>query len=221
MLNLQPKSINSLIVYADTITGSVGDYFLINFRNGFSKQIFGVVPKIIRRNKRFVEFEIELVGVNGLDDPEDAQIYLFPEGNFTYEVFNTSVPVTNLTPGECLIWNTADVFWQLANSLWNRCEEPFAIKQVDAGQAFLYSELPCEREVEFVPYEGGNNFLDAIVYVTGVPLWQFPCVIKSGTVYVVQENTTTFCGTVTIEDDADLIIAEDKFLKILEEKYVC
>ena len=92
MLNLTPNSDNNLIIYADTVTSSVGNYFLILFTNSYSRETFAVVPRTVRRNTRFVELEVTLVGVNGQNLPLDGDIYLYPEGNWEYIVFNTNAP---------------------------------------------------------------------------------------------------------------------------------
>lgn len=213
MINLIPGQTNNFIIYADTVsTGtSVGDYFVVVFTNGFSKQTFAVNPTVIRRNYRFVELEVELVGVNQQDDPYNGKIYLYPEGNYTYTVFNTNQPT--LTPEvevlTCPVWNTEEDFWEFTQLVWSACEIEYNI--IDRGQGFLYNDTDlCEREIEFVPYEGGNNILDAVVYVTGIPLFQFPCTI--GTVpgqedYVVSVDTTTYCQTITIETGASLTVS--------------
>lgn len=212
MLNLTPLSQNNLIIYADTVsTEPYWDYFTIVFTNLYSKQTFAVCPTVVRRNGRFVELQVELVGVNGLDDAINGKIYLFPEGNFSYTVFRTNAPtLTFASPTNCYVWNTEDDFWNFSQIVWNVCQIDSEI--IDRGQAFLYSEVPCEREVEFVPYEGGNNILDAIVYVTNTPLYQFPCTIPTGVEYVVEENTTTYCLTIVIEDGASLTVADDAVL---------
>lgn len=207
MLNLTPNSPNNLIIYADTVSPGmgVGDYFTIVFTNSYSKQTFSVVADVVRRNTRFVELEVNLVGVDGLNDPINGDIYLYPEGNFSYMVFNTSGPT--ITPeGElsCSVWSTDDDFWNFAQTIWNLCLS--GVEQIDRGQAFLYSDVPCEREIEFVPYTGGNELLDAVVYVTNTPLYQFPCTIPSGTNYEVEQNTVTYCPVITIENGASLTV---------------
>lgn len=213
MLNLTPNSTNNLIIYADTVStgASVGNYFTIVFTNSYSKQTFSVLGNIVRRNTRFVELEINLVGVDGLDDPINGDIYLYPEGNFEYTVFNTSSPTIEVTgPLMCTKWNTDLDFWNFATTIWSACS--LNTKEIDQGQAFLYSEVPCEREVEFVPYTGGNEFLDAIVYVSNTPLYQFPCTIPTGTNYTVQQNTITYCPVITIENGASLSISNGNTL---------
>jgi hypothetical protein len=207
MLNLQPNSVNNLIIYADTVNDSIGNFFTIIFTNTYSKQTFAVVPTVVRRNSRFVELEVETVGVNGLNQPLDGQIYLYPDGNFTYQVFHTNAPTLTLeSPLSCAVWNTEDDFWNFAYTVWNVCEIDYNI--IDRGQAFLYADTDaCEREIEFVPYTSGNNILDAVVYVTNVPLYQFPCTIPAPEDYVVEIDTTTYCQTIVIENGASLTVS--------------
>ena len=164
-----------------------------------------MAANIVRRNTRFVELEVNLVGVDGLNDPINGDIYLYPEGNFEYMVFNTNAPtITFESPLSCAVWSTDDDFWNFAQTVWSVCQIEYA--QIDRGQAFLYSEVACEREIEFVPYEQGNNLLEAIVYVTNTPLYQFPCTIPSGTNYVLEQNTVTYCLDITVENGATLTI---------------
>jgi hypothetical protein len=213
MINLIPDSTNNFIIYADTVTPgtSEGNYFVVVFTNSWSKQTFAVNPSIIRRNTRFVELEVELVAVNEQNDPYNGKIYLYPEGNYTYTVFNTNQPTLDpyTQPLSCAVWSTEEDFWNFTQLVWSACEITYNI--IDRGQAFLYSDdNECEREIEFVPYVSGNNILDAVVYVTGIPLYQFPCTI--GTVpgeedYVVSVDTTTYCQTITIETGASLTVS--------------
>jgi hypothetical protein len=219
MINLEPRKTNNFIIYADTVSPSkkVGDYFFMTFTNTFTKQVFGVVPKIIKRNQRFVELQIENVGVNGQDQALDGKIYLFPDGNFTYNVFNTDVPTLD-PQNPCLVWNTAEDFWNFATTLWNVCGI-IRFSQIDAGQSFLYSEVPCQREVEFIPYES-NDDLRNIVFISGVPLHQFPCTILAGTTFTVEVDTNTYCTTVKVENGATLIIKSTKTLNLTTSPYV-
>ena len=191
MLNLTPLQTNNLVIYADTITNSqvsYGNYFLMVFTNTYSKQTFAVVPSITKRNSRFVELEIFLTGATGSNDPVNGEIYLYPEGNYEYMVFNTTSPTLQVgDAGEvCSIWNTDEDFWNFASTIWNVCG--ITAITIDRGQAFLYSEVPDQREVEFIPYEQGNNLLEAIVYVSGVPLTQQPCDINGTTFKVNVES---------------------------------
>ena len=211
MLNLTPLQTNNLIIYADTYGNNIGNFFTIVFTNLYSKQTFSVAAQVVRRNSRFVELEVELVGVNELDNAINGQIYLYPEGNYDYTVFQTNAPTITLqSPLSCAIWNTEEDFWNFSNLVWNVCQIESQI--IDRGQAFVYEDVPCEKEVEFVQYTGGNNILDAVVYVTGVPLYQFPCTIPEDEDYVVDVTTTTYCQTITIEDGASLTVSGDAVL---------
>jgi hypothetical protein len=204
MLNLTPLASNKLIIYTDTVsTQPYWNYFTIVFTNLASKQTFAVVPQIIRRNYRFVELEIELVGVNSLDDAINGKIYLYPEGNYTYTVFRTNAPtLTFASPLNCYTWSTEDDFWDFSQIVWNVCAIESEI--VDRGQAFLYANVPCEREIEFVAYPLGNNIMEAVVYVANTPLYQFPCTIKTNTTFVVDKDIVTYCPVITIEDGGAL-----------------
>lgn len=220
MLNLTPNSTNNLIVYADTVSAgySAGNDFTISFTNLYSKQVWNVLPSVLRRNSRFIEFEIDLIGVTGFNDPVDGSIYLYPEGNFDYEVFNTSAPTIGVTGAlQTYTWSNPGDFEYYVDTTWT--SQGITYKSIDLGQAYLYSEIPCEREIEFVPYDGGNNWLDNIVYVTGVPLYQFPCTIPTPEQYVLEQTLTTYCPVITIEGGASLTIPEDLILTQITGPY--
>jgi hypothetical protein len=219
MLNLTPLSTNNLIIYTDTVsTEPTWNYFTIVFTNSSSKQTFAVIPSIVRRNYRFLELEIELVGVNQLNDPTNGKIYLYPEGNYTYTVFRTNAPTLTLqSPLNCYTWSTEDDFWDFSQIVWNVCAINSEI--VDRGQAFLYSNVPCEREIEFVAYELGNNIMEAVIYVANTPLYQFPCTIAENTTFVLQQDTVTYCQTITIENNAVLSVPTPLVLSQLNAPY--
>lgn len=204
MLNLTPLSSNTLVVYADTVSDLPGwDYFTIVFTNTTSKETFAVIPTVVRRNYRFIEFEVELVGVNELNSAMNGQIYLFPDGNFTYSVFRTDAPtLTFVEPLNQFLWNNVDDFWNFSEIVWNVWAVDSQI--IDRGQAFLYSNVPCEREIEYVAYPLGNNIMESIVYVANTPLYQFPCTIAEDTTFTVLQDTVTYCPVITIENNATL-----------------
>jgi hypothetical protein len=220
MLNLTPKSTNNLVIYADTVTagGATGAYFTMLFTNAYSRQTFAVVPTIVRRNARFVELEIELVNYDQADDRANGQIYLYPEGNFDYMVFNTTSPILNVgSQFTCSTWANDEEFW-------NYWLDHFAVctgtaTEIDRGQAFLYSPEPCNREYEFVAYESNNEFLQSIVYVTGIPQVQFPCTVVNGQTFTVTENTITYCDPITINNGGTVIINNNVFLKQILSSY--
>lgn len=220
MLNLTPKSTNNLVIYADTVTagGATGAYFTMLFTNAYSRQTFAVVPTIVRRNARFVELEIELVNYDQADDRANGKIYLYPEGNFDYMVFNTTTPTIDIgSQFTCTTWANDEEFW-------NYWLDHFAVcagtaTEIDRGQAFLYSPEPCDREYEFVSYESNNEFLQSIVYVTGIPQVQFPCTIINGQTFTVTENTITYCDPITINNGGTVIINNNVFLKQILSAY--
>jgi hypothetical protein len=128
---------------------------------------------------------------------------LYPEGNYTYTVFRTNAPtLTFASPLNCYTWSTEDDFWDFSQIVWNVCAIESEI--VDRGQAFLYANVPCEREIEFVAYPLGNNIMEAVVYVANTPLYQFPCTIKTNTTFVVDKDIVTYCPVITIEDGGAL-----------------
>ena len=221
MLNLTPQTTNNLIVYADTVTagGATGAYFTMLFTNAYSKQTFAVVPNVVRRNSRFIEFEIDLVNYDQADDRANGKIYLYPEGNFDYMVFNTTVPTLDVgSQFTCDTWSTDEEFWNYWIDFFGNCSG--SAIEIDRGQSFLYADLACDREIEFVPFISNNEFLQSIVYVTAIPQVQFPCIIVSGTTWTVEENTVTYCNPITVENDATLIINNNVFLKQILSSYV-
>jgi len=168
MLNLIPNTVNSLVVYADTVSGdrNTGDYFLLLLTNTYSRQTFAVVPDVIRRNARFVEFEIELVASAAQNDELNGKIYLYDQGNWEYLVFNTSEPTLTPTGAlSCKVWNTDTDFWNFSETIWNLCD--ILAKEIDRGQAFLYSPLADEREIDFTMYVSPNDDFQSAVYVSG------------------------------------------------------
>jgi len=221
MLNLTPQTTNNLIVYADTVTagGATGAYFTMLFTNAYSRQTFAVVPNVVRRNARFIEFEIDLVNYNQADNRANGEIYLYPEGNFDYMVFNTTVPTLDVgSQFTCDTWANDEDFWNYWIDFFGVCSG--TATEIDRGQAFLYADLACDRETEFVPYISNNEFLQSIVYVVGIPQVQFPCTIVAGSTWTVTENTVTYCNPITIENNANLIINNNVFLKQILSDYV-
>lgn len=209
MLNLTPFETNSLVIYSDTVTGTAGDNFLFLFTNTYSRQSFSVIPKISRRNSRFIELDVTLIGVTGQNDPENGEIYLYPEGNFEYLVFQTTSGTTGASgPIFCNTWNTDQEFWQYAETTWTICG--VTLTEIDRGQAYVNSEIPCENEVEFVPYLSDNEWMQSIVYVAGTPGVQFPCEV-GGTGFVVSRNIVTYCEPVQVLGGATLQITINRY----------
>jgi hypothetical protein len=187
MFNLTLGATNNVVVYADTVSSSVGNFFTIVFTNAYSRETFEVVPSIVRRNYRFVELEFDTVGVTGYSDPINGLVYLYPIENFDYIVYNTAT--ATLTP--------------LAGTH----------EEIDRGQAFLYTEDECDREIKFVPYISDNEGLFNVVYVTSIPMANFPCTVFNGEYFTVETNTITYCNPVLIENGGTVQINDNIFLK--------
>lgn len=219
MLNLTPGSTNNVVIYADTLANSVGDHFLVVLTNAYSRQTFAVIPTVVRRNYRFVELEFETVTVQQYSDPFNASVYLYPEGNYDYIVFNTSLPTIDETnPEFCMVWDTDEDFWNFSTTVWNQCI-PINIEEIDRGQAFLYSTDPCEREIKFVPYVSDNEGLFNVVYVTSIPMANFPCTVQDGEFFTVETNTITYCNPILIETGGTVKIKDNIFLKQIPSPY--
>lgn len=187
MFNLTLGATNNVVVYADTVSSSVGNFFSIVFTNAYSRETFTVVPTIVRRNYRFVELEFDTVGVQDYSDPINGLVYLYPIENFDYVVFNTATATLNPLSGTFV--------------------------EADRGQAFLYTDDVCDREIKFVPYISDNEDLLNVVYVTSIPMANFPCVVANGEFFIVEENTITFCNPVLIQNGGTVQINQNIFLK--------
>lgn len=193
MFNLTLGATNNVVVYADTVSSSVGNFFTIVFTNAYSRETFEVVPSIVRRNYRFVELEFDTVGVTGYSDPINGLVYLYPIENFDYIVYNTATATLNPLAG--------------------------THEEIDRGQAFLYTEDECDREIKFVPYISDNEGLFNVVYVTSIPMANFPCVVANGEYFIVETNTITYCNPVLIENGGTVQINDNIFLKQIPSPY--
>lgn len=219
MLNLTPGSTNNVIIYADTLSGSVGNYFMVILTNAYSRQTFAVNANVVRRNSRFVELSFDTVTVQQYSHPLDGKVYLYPEGNYDYIVFNTNAPTTDpSSPIPCVVWNTDEDFWNFSNTIWNVCGLVDAV-EVDRGQAFLYTNDVCDKEIEFVPYISDNEELFNVVYVTSIPMANFPCVVEDGEFFTVETDTITYCDPVLIKNGGIVKINQNIFLKQIPSPY--
>jgi len=92
MINLRNLSINTdIIVYVNTQDADIpfdSNTFLFGFKGGFTNVYTYVVPKIVKQNTRYTQFEIELVTV-GNEDPENGKVFLSPSGNYDYKLWAT------------------------------------------------------------------------------------------------------------------------------------
>lgn len=206
MLNLIPGQTNNVIIYADSLAGSVGNNFLLAITNAYSRETFGVVPNVIRRNTRFVELEFDTVTVQQYSDPVNAQVYLYPEGNFDYIAYNiTNSTLNYLDTVQMFTWESVEDFYQTFGLT--------GAVELDRGQAFLYTNDVCDKEIEFVPYISDNEGLFNIVYVASIPMANFPCTVLSGQNFVVETNTITYCNPILIENGGSVKINQNIFLK--------
>jgi hypothetical protein len=141
MINLAIGGSNQFAIYADTIDSSVhdyGNYFLIGFKSLYTNHWSYVVPTIIKRNYRFVQFNIGIVEKGTIDDPLNAILEVFPPGNYSYKVWNLDEP-----------------------SL-----DPSAGYLIDEGQMIMASYSP--PEVIFTDYISDNDAFKNIIFYSGV-----------------------------------------------------
>jgi hypothetical protein len=141
MINLQVGDNNQFAIYADTIDSSVynyGDYFLIGFKSLYTNHYVYVVPTIVKRNYRFVQFNIEVVEKGTEDDPLNSILEVFPPGNYSYKVWN----------------------------LDSASLDPSLGYLIDEGQMIMASYTP--PEVIFTDYVSDNETFKNIIYYSGV-----------------------------------------------------
>ena len=144
MITLQPIATNTFVIYVDTITNDVetfGDYFLLEFKSGFTKEDVYVVPAVVTRNTRYIKLRIDLTPNVSVEDPINASVYLAPSGNWDYTLYNTTTPTLS-TAGAILL---------------------------DEGQMVLEDLSPAE--VTFTSYVSDNEQLDAYVYYSSSNVW--------------------------------------------------
>jgi hypothetical protein len=140
MINLN-VGVNEFVIYADTITSDVqtfGDEFLIGFKSLYTNHWTYVRPEVIKRNSRFVQFEITVVQKGTADDPLNSVIMVFPPGNFSYKVWNLEDPSLDPSTG---------------------------IK-IDEGQMIMANYTP--PEINEVVYISDNETFKNIIYYSGV-----------------------------------------------------
>ena len=141
MINLSVGAVNEFAIYADTIDNSVqqfGDYFLIGFKSTYTRHIAYVIPTIIKRNSRFVQFNLDIVEQGTGDDPFNGILEVFPPGNYSYKVWNIDSPT--LDPSEGIL--------------------------IDEGQMIMANYSPPET-IKYT-YISDNETLKNIIYYSGV-----------------------------------------------------
>lgn len=140
MINLSVGNINNFAIYADTISNDVqifGDYFLIGFKNLYTRQWTYVIPEVLKRNSRFIQFNLVVVEGNSPDDPLNGIISLFPPGNWEYKLYNLDNPV--LDPSNAIL--------------------------IDSGQMIMAEYNP--PEIVQYTYTSDNEYLTSIIYYSG------------------------------------------------------
>jgi hypothetical protein len=140
MINLSVGT-NEFVIYADTITSDVqtfGDEFLIGFKSLYTNHWSYVRPEVIKRNSRFVQFEISVVEKGTADDPLNSILMVFPPGNYSYKVWNLEDPSLDPSTG---------------------------IK-IDEGQMIMASYTP--PEINEIVYISDNETFKNIIYYSGV-----------------------------------------------------
>lgn len=102
MINLSVGDNNQFAIYADTIDNSVrdfGDYFLIGFKSLYTNHWIYVIPQVIKRNSRFIQFNIDVVQRGTPDDPLNSILEVFPPGNYSYKCWNLDFPTLDPSAG--------------------------------------------------------------------------------------------------------------------------
>jgi hypothetical protein len=140
MINLN-VGLNEFVIYADTITSDVqtfGDEFLIGFKSLYTNHWAYVRPEVIKRNSRFVQFEMSVVEKGTADDPLNSILMVFPPGNYSYKVWNLEDPSLDPSTG---------------------------IK-IDEGQMIMANYTP--PEINEIVYISDNETFKNIIYYSGV-----------------------------------------------------
>lgn len=142
MINLSVGAVNEFVIYADTIDNSVqqfGDYFLIGFKSLYTNHWTYVIPTVIRRNSRFIQFNLDIVEQGTGDDPFNGILSVFPPGsNYSYKCWNIDSPT--LDPSGAIL--------------------------IDEGQMIMGVYSPPEI-VEYT-YISDNETFQNIIYYSGV-----------------------------------------------------
>jgi hypothetical protein len=140
MINLN-VGLNEFVIYADTITSDVqtfGDEFLIGFKSLYTNHWAYVRPEVIKRNSRFVQFEMSVVEKGTADDPLNSILMVFPPGNYSYKVWNLEDP--SLDPATGI--------------------------KIDEGQMIMANYTP--PEINEIVYISDNETFKNIIYYSGV-----------------------------------------------------
>jgi hypothetical protein len=184
MLNITAGQVNNLIFYVDTISNDAitfGDDFLIGFQSTYTKKWYYVIPDIITRNSRYVKLRIDVPSVD-IDDPANANIYLFPPGNFTYKLWNMVSPSLDPATGD----------------------------QQDQGQMYLNPFTP--PEIQFISYTDSNEDLSNIIYYSGgevgciINQFNSPYIVQGNEESNCDPLYVDLAGFLVINDNSELYI---------------
>ena len=137
MINLEQLAANEFVIYANTIDNDVqefGDYFLIGFQSGFTKEWTYVIPFVLTRNTRYLKFTITLVANISIEDPTNGEVYLAPSGNWDYKIWNTDYATLDPAIGTL----------------------------IDSGQMYLNDQTP--PEVVFETFVSNNEDLQSVIF---------------------------------------------------------
>lgn len=141
MINLSVGQTNQFAIYADTISNDVqtfGDYFLIGFKSLYTNHWSYVIPQVIKRNSRFLQFNISVVEPDSPDDPLNGILEVYPPGNYSYKVWNIDYP--SLDPSIGIL--------------------------IDEGQMIMAEYEP--PEIQTYTYISDNDYFKSIIYYSGV-----------------------------------------------------
>lgn len=92
MINLKNLDSNVFIIYdALNLNPFNSQYYLIGFKNGFTREWTYVIPTVLQQNTRFTKFEVTLT-IPTAADPENGMINLYPMGNYDFVLYGTGIP---------------------------------------------------------------------------------------------------------------------------------
>lgn len=133
-----------MIVWADGADEFSLDYFVFEFINGFTRRTTFVVPTVVKRNSRFIEFQIEVTN-QFQEDLLNGKVNLWPVGNWDYKLWNVATKTLNVTGGTL----------------------------VDAGQMQLTDYSDVDGCTVFTFYRSDNDDDKSVVYVEecDCPIW--------------------------------------------------
>jgi hypothetical protein len=128
MINLTNLETNQFVIYD---IDHEAPYYLVGFMNGFSKEWKYVVPTVLVRNSRYVEFQIRLV--NYTADPLQSFLKLRLEGNYDYKIWTLTEP--GLIPDVGVLVDSGQMY---LNNLYKEVPEFTFISNNEANSSIVY-----------------------------------------------------------------------------------